>query len=54
MQTVEVIADHEVKREAGAGELFFLPVAIGLLFGAKPLYGAPGRVGPGLTRRDVA
>jgi hypothetical protein len=54
VQTVEVIPDHEVKRETGAGVVVFMPVPIRSLNDTKPVCSKPGRIGLGLARRDVA
>jgi hypothetical protein len=53
MQTVQVVANHEVKRKTGAGELGLLPVTVYVLRRADPFGGAAGGGSFGLVGSDV-
>jgi len=54
MQTVKVIADHEIERETGSRVVLLMPVSVRSLYGAKPIRCALGRLRCGLARSDVA
>jgi hypothetical protein len=54
METVEVVTDHEVKRESGARVVVFIPIAIRSLYETEPVYGPLGRFRAGLACRGVA
>jgi hypothetical protein len=54
METVEVVTNHEVKRESRAGVVVFVPIAIRSLCETKPVYGPLGRFRVGLACRGVA